>query len=170
MSNKELISTKRNKLTNWNILGRPITELKWEMEDLVNDFLNRLSLTNGFLSPNFSDFSTMLTLNYDLVEDNKNYIVKIDLPGMEEKDLDVSWDNGLLTIKGEKKEEKTDESTRYHRRKCLYGAFKQSLMLPDNIKEEEIKASFKNGVLKIIVPKTEGKGSSVKKIELQKEI
>ncbi len=93
----------------------------------------------------------------DVVEDEKAIHVKAEMPGMEEKDINVTLDNHVLTISGEKKEEKREEDKKknyiYSERK--YGCFSRSLSLPEGIKADKIRADFKKGVLSIEIPKDE---------------
>lgn len=92
----------------------------------------------------------------DVEEDDKAIHVKAEVPGLEEKDLDVSLHNNMLTIKGEKKEEKKEEKGKNRiiseRR---YGSFSRSISLPEGIKTDKVKAKFKNGILNIEIPKDE---------------
>jgi HSP20 family protein len=94
----------------------------------------------------------------DVSEDKTNIVVSAELPGMEATDVEVSLTGDVLTIKGEKKEEKekkegTDEYQHVVERS--YGMFQRSFQLPANIQGDDVKASFDKGVLKIVLPKTE---------------
>jgi HSP20 family protein len=91
----------------------------------------------------------------DVAETDASVIVKADLPGLEVKDLDVSIRGDILTIRGEKKEEKEEKTKSYHRVERHYGSFERSVRLPATVKADQVKASFKNGVLQIEMPKTE---------------
>lgn len=75
------------------------------------------------------------------------------LPGMEEKDIDLSIEDGLLTISGEKKAETEEKDKGYYLKECSYGTFSRSVRLPDNIADDKIEAKFKKGVLTIDLPK-----------------
>jgi len=92
------------------------------------------------------------------VQDKKDKIlVKAELPGLEKDDVEISLENNTLILKGEKKkeEEKEDKDEKYYCRECLYGKFQRAITLPAEVKEDEVEASYKNGVLKIILPKKE---------------
>ncbi len=93
----------------------------------------------------------------DVVEDENAIHVKADMPGLTEKDIELTVENGILTIAGERKEERReeDEKKRYIVSERCYGSFTRSLSLPEGIKAEEIKANFKDGVLNVEIPKSE---------------
>lgn len=90
------------------------------------------------------------------VEENKDSIqVKAEIPGIDEKDLDVRIENNTLILSGEKKEELKEEKKNYVYSERKFGSFYRSISLPEGIKAEKIKANFKKGVLNIDIPKTE---------------
>jgi HSP20 family protein len=91
----------------------------------------------------------------DVSETDKVIEVSADLPGLDKKDIDISLENDVLVIKGERKEEFKETDKHVHRMERRYGAFYRSLRLPVEVKSDAIEASFKNGVLKITLPKTE---------------
>ncbi len=91
----------------------------------------------------------------DLSETKDSYIVKAEIPGMEPKDIDISLQADLLTIRGEKKQEKEEKEENYHFIERSYGSFSRSIRLPQEIKGNKIKASYKEGILKVILPKSE---------------
>ena len=94
-------------------------------------------------------------------------IVSAELPGLEKKDVDISVDDDLLTISGEKVEEKTEgEEKKYHLWERTYGAFRRSFTLPRFVDASKINAEFKNGVLKIHMPKTSESQAKGRKIEI----
>ncbi len=91
----------------------------------------------------------------DLSETKDKLIVKAELPGVDPKDVDVSLTGNVLTIKGEKKEEKEEKEENYHMIERRYGSFVRSIRLPVEVEEDKIEASYKKGVLKIVLPKSE---------------
>ena len=91
----------------------------------------------------------------DISETKGDLVVKAELPGIDPKDIDISLNEGILTIKGEKRQEKGEQEEGYHLVERRYGSFTRSIRLPREIQNEKINASFKNGVLKITLPKTE---------------
>jgi HSP20 family protein len=88
-------------------------------------------------------------------EEKDSVVVKAELPGMKKEDVEVNLAGEILTIKGEKKEDKEVKEDNYYRRERSYGSFLRSVGLPCEVKSDEIKASFKDGVLEIRMPKTE---------------
>lgn len=91
----------------------------------------------------------------DVFEEKDSVVVKAELPGMKKEDVEVNLAGESLTIKGEKKEDKEVKEDNYYRRERSYGSFLRTVALPCEVKSDEIKASFKDGVLEIRMPKTE---------------
>jgi HSP20 family protein len=91
----------------------------------------------------------------DVAETKNEIVVKAEVPGMDSKDIDISLSDGLLTIKGEKKQEREEKEEDYHLVERSYGTFTRSVRLPKEVKRDKISASYKNGVLKVTLPKSE---------------
>jgi HSP20 family protein len=91
----------------------------------------------------------------DLSETKSDLVVNAELPGIDPKDVDISLNDGLLTIQGERKQEKEEKGEDFHHIERTYGSFSRSVRLPKEVKQDKINASFKNGVLKIVLPKSE---------------
>jgi len=91
----------------------------------------------------------------DILENGDKVVVRSELPGLTEKDIEVDILGDTLTIKGEKKAENGEKDRHYHRQERLYGSFHRSIALPGEVAAEKAKASFKSGVLEIEVPKKE---------------
>ena len=91
----------------------------------------------------------------DVSETKNELVVKCEVPGMDSKDIDISLSDGRLTIKGEKKQEKDEKEADYHVIERSYGAFTRSVQLPKEVRHDKISASYKNGILKITLPKSE---------------
>jgi HSP20 family protein len=103
----------------------------------------------------------------DVDETAKEIRVTVELPGMEEKDLEVSLVEGALTIKGEKSEEHEEEKGDVHRSERQYGMFERTIPLPSEVDADKVQASFKKGVLKITLPKTKEAQSNRRVIPVQ---
>ena len=101
----------------------------------------------------------------DVSETGKEVIVKADIPGMEAKDIDISLSGRVLTLKGEKRSEHEEKEESYHRVERRYGSFSRSFELPADVDVNKVKAIYKDGVLKLSLPKT--KEQTVKKIEIK---
>jgi HSP20 family protein len=102
----------------------------------------------------------------DVKENGKQMVLTAELPGMEEKDIDLSVRDGVLTLKGEKKMEKSEEKDDYRVMERRYGSFQRSFSLPESVKEDGIKANFDKGVLTITMPKKAEAKKSEKKIKI----
>lgn len=103
----------------------------------------------------------------DIVEREKDYQITAELPGMEEKDVELKVANGVMTIKGEKKEEKEEKKKDYYLSERRYGAFQRAFSLPDGVDADKIEASFKKGVLMVTLPKTPEAIKPERKIEVK---
>lgn len=103
----------------------------------------------------------------DVTENEQGYELAAELPGMDEKDIEVNVANDGLTIRGEKKEETDDKQKGAHVSERRYGAFERYFSLPDGVDVSKISATFKNGVLKITMPKTEEAQTPARKIEVK---
>ena len=86
--------------------------------------------------------------------------------GLDPKDIDISLSDGLLTIKGEKKQEREEKEENYHLVERSYGTFTRSIRIPNEVQSDKINASYKNGVLKVVLPKSEEAKKKVVKIKV----
>lgn len=102
----------------------------------------------------------------DITEDEQEYLVTADLPEVKKDEVKVNIDNGVISISGERKtkSEKKDKDKKYHRIERSYGSYQRSFRLPENVKEEGVKAEFKDGVLRVHLPK--GGDQSQKNIQI----
>lgn len=100
-------------------------------------------------------------------ENDEAYHITLELPGMDEKDVDVALSDGLLTIRGEKQQEDEEKDKDYFRKERVFGSFRRTLRLPGEVDESKIEASFKRGVLTIDLPKTEAAQKKVKHISIK---
>jgi HSP20 family protein len=101
---------------------------------------------------------------FDIAEKEGEYLVTAELPGMDMKDIDITFTDGLLTVKGEKKQEKEEKDKDYHRIERRYGSFQRSFRVPQKVDTNKIEASYKDGILKLVLPKAEE--SRAKKIKV----
>lgn len=92
---------------------------------------------------------------FDVCETKDNIAVKAEVPGMEPKDLDITLSDGILTVNGEKKQEVEEKGASCHLIERSYGAFSRSIQLPAGVQSDKIDASYKNGTLHIVLPKSE---------------
>jgi HSP20 family protein len=106
----------------------------------------------------------MLKRNTDITETEDRVLIKAELPGIEEKDIELTLLGNMLTIRGEKKHEKEEKDENHYLGDRYYGSFRRTLQLPADIDQDKAEATFDKGVLKISVPKMEE--SKSKKIEI----
>jgi len=125
----------------------------------MEEFQNRLSTlfgrplrrTNGREEITLPEWTPLA----DITEDDKEYLIKAELPEMKKEDVKVTVENGVLTISGERKFEQEETKKKYHRVERGYGTFMRSFTLPDDADFNKVNAQFKNGVLMVHVPKSE---------------
>ncbi len=117
---------------------------------------NNFDLFDEFFNDDFFERKERNLMKTDIKEHKDKYTVEIDLPGFKKEDIDLSLNNGYLNIhaKVEKKEDKEDEGKFLHRER-FYGECSRSFYIGDEVKEDDIQAEFKNGILQINVPKKE---------------
>ena len=151
----------------------PFESLRREIDRLFDDF------DSGFWRSPFSgslfDVRPFRRRNSDLTaspavdvsETDKAYEITADLPGMDEKNVEVKLANGILTIKGEKQDEKEEKQKDYCRRERSFGSFERSFQVPEDVDGEKIEASFKKGVLSVTLPKKAEAQKSAKNITIK---
>jgi HSP20 family protein len=103
----------------------------------------------------------------DISETDKEYTIRTALPAVKKEDLHVTLDNGMLTIRGERKQQREDKGEKFHRVESFYGSFERSFMLPDNVDEDAITSESRDGVLTIHIPKEERKQAKPKEVTVQ---
>jgi HSP20 family protein len=106
----------------------------------------------------------------DVIETRDEVVIKAELPGVDEKDVDVEIEAGVLTIKGERKAEKETEEKGYRRVERAYGSFLRSFTLPPSVQPEKVAATFTNGLLEVHLPKKEGAKPLSIKLEVKKNL
>src|SRR3989442_1023352 len=135
---------------------RDFATLSDSMNRVLNDPLFRLAPTEtvgSWLPP------------VDIEEEGDRVVLRAEIPGVSRDDIDVSVENGTLTLRGEKKQERKIEAENAHRLERFYGSFSRSFVLPTRINAERIKATYKDGVLEVVLPKAEE--ARPKKIKVQ---
>jgi HSP20 family protein len=127
---------------------------KQEMDRLFD----RLSSTKWDDFPVLGEWSPSM----DISETKESLVVKVEVPGMDQKDIRISLQENLLTITGEKRQEKEEKEERYHRIERSYGAFTRGVRLPVGVDGSKVAATFKNGLLTVTLPKTPAaKGTTI---------
>lgn len=112
--------------------------------------------------------ANVMVPDLDVHENDKSVTIDVDLPGVDEKDVSVTFNNGYLTIKGEKKTEHEEKKENYYLAERSFGSFERSLRLPDTLDDTKIEAKFDKGVLKISAPKRPEAQKAERKIEIGK--
>ena len=151
---------------------RPFESLRREVDRLFEDFTFnpfRLPLRRPAfdLEPFWQPDSWVAQPAIDLVERDNAFEMTAEMPGLDEKNIEVNIANGVLTIKGQKEEEKVERKEDFHLRERRFGSFARSVRVPDTVEADKIEASFKNGVLKVMLPKKPEAQKPVKKIEVK---
>jgi len=151
---------------------RPFESLRREVDRLFEDFtMNPFRLPfrrPAFdIEPFWQAESWIAAPAVDLVEHDKAFELTAELPGLDEKKVEVKVANGVLTIKGEKHEDKEEKNKDFHMRERRFGSFERALRIPESVDTDKIEASFKKGVLTVTLPKTAEAQKPVKKIEVK---
>jgi HSP20 family protein len=129
--------------------GKPLSVTTWkdEFDTLFDSFVN------------FGDLKCLFVQDWiprvDISESDSDFHLKADLPGMSKKNISIVVKDGVLTIEGQREEKKEEKKKKYSLLERRSGSFKRSFVLPRDVKEDEVKATFKNGVLEVKLPKTE---------------
>ncbi|MCC7259949.1 MAG: Hsp20/alpha crystallin family protein [Alphaproteobacteria bacterium] len=142
----------------------PLFSLQDEINQLFSGFLgNDLPAAWRPAEP------TMVTPLMDVRETEKEITVTAEIPGLKIEDMDISITHNYLTLKGEKREEKTEgeEGSSYYRRERSYGAFQRAVALPDTADTEKAKAEIRDGVLTVTVPKKQAASGKTRKLEVK---
>lgn len=115
--------------------------------DVMDEFFNEAVTSRQ------NSFSPRINIS----EDEKRFTIDVEIPGMNKEDIDVNLENRMLTISGERKFEREDNGTKFHRVETYFGSFNRSFQLPDSVDEESIEATYSNGILNITIDKSEEK-------------
>ena len=145
----------------------PFFALHREMNRMFDDFFHSFDLTPFGGGRSFATFSPSV----DIREDEKEVSIKAELPGLDEKDIEVTLAADSLTIRGEKKEEKEEKGKEYWHREMSYGSFHRVIPLPEglNPNPEKAEARFKKGVLTVTLPRLEEASTKGKRIAVKAE-
>ncbi|MCF8470736.1 MAG: Hsp20/alpha crystallin family protein [Parvibaculum sp.] len=163
------VSKRPSALQSWH----PLESLRQQIDRLVEDFdksFRQLSSAGASFEDTptwWRDFSSSTIPNVDIVQKNDAYEITADLPGMDEKDVEVKLANGGLMIKGEKKEEKDETEKNYYVHERHFGAFERYFPVPDDVDTGKIDAVFKKGVLVVKLPRRPEAQKPETKIEVR---
>src|SRR5688572_10470552 len=133
-----------NTLTRWN----PFRTTTWDPFKDLQDFEQRLASSFGRLAgkPNGEGTEAITTTDWaplvDITEDDKEFLVKTELPGLKKEEVKVTVEDGVMTVSGERKVEKEEKTKKYHRVERAYGKFERSFTLPENAEGTKVNAEF----------------------------
>lgn len=165
MSNNSILPLKRrsNKLAVRREDENPVVTIQNEINRLFDSFFDDSFGLDLFDRTSLGEF----TPRVDLSETEKEYKVVAELPGMDEKDIELTLDGDTLIISGEKKAETEDKGKNYHRIERSFGSFYRAIPLPTPVEEDKVSADFKKGVLTVTLPKPASAIKPTKKIEIK---
>ena len=135
----------------------------------LEDVSNRLNRVFGRSLARIEPGHDMLAMadwapSVDVSETDKEYLVKAEIPGVNKDDVKVTVQDGMLTIRGERKMEKEEKGKKFHRIERSYGSFMRSFRVPEDADETKVKAEFKDGMMNVTLPKSEKAKKSVTNI------
>ena len=136
-------------VTAWN----PVSDVAEEIVNMQKEIDRMFSRFNGGVTTDKSLEGWSPAV--DIVEDDHQFVVRADLPGLTKEDVKITVENSQLTIRGEKREEEVKEGKNYHRMERSYGSFYRSFTLPTSALNSKIEAEYKDGVLTLTIPKAE---------------
>ncbi|MDE3066737.1 MAG: Hsp20/alpha crystallin family protein [Verrucomicrobiota bacterium] len=140
-----------NALTRWNPF-RDMDDLQRRMSSLLDwGSFHRGSLTTDEENITVPEWAPLV----DIAEDDKEYLIKVELPEVQKDDVKVTVESGTLTISGERKAEKEEKGRKFHRLERYYGRFERSFSIPDDADAGKVNAEFKDGVLRVRLAKSE---------------
>lgn len=124
-----------------------------DFSDFDREFERMMSWVFGDRDGQLASEPRSLSPAMDVVEEKDHYKVRFDLPGLNKEDIDITFQDGVLTLKGETKSEKESEEGRVHRKERFSGSFYRTLRLPETVDADKMEATFKNGVLELTLPR-----------------
>ena len=127
----------------------PLREMDQMLDRYSRDLLTQRGMDLDLLSR--GDWAPRV----DIVETDKAFVIKMEIPEVDKKDVKISVEHGMLAVRGERKQEKEEEGKKFHRIERCYGSFCRSFTLPKNVDDGKIEAKFKDGMLTIELPKVE---------------
>jgi HSP20 family protein len=139
-----------------NLIKKPTHSYDvWDPFDLLTDLQTDLNRSFGRSLSKQKDWTNGFNPEIDLQETENDYRIHADLPGMKKEDFDIQVEGNVVTLRGERKDEKEEKKKGKWYSERFYGSFSRSIQLPTEVKLEQIKANYKDGVLDIVLPKSE---------------
>lgn len=133
--------------------------VKWDPFRELEEVSNRLNRIFGRTPVRTESNNEMLAVadwmpSVDISETDAAYLIKGEIPGVKKEDVKVTIEDGMLTIQGERRQEKEEKGKKFHRVECSYGSFVRSFRVPDDADDSNVKAEFKDGMLNVTLPKS----------------
>lgn len=149
----------------------PLAQFHQEIDRMFETFFRGFGLPSVGLGREHSLLAPAewIKPTLDIAAGEKEYVVSVELPGVDEKDVQLELTEGTLVIKGEKKQEKEEKEKNYYRMERSYGSFQRVLSLPEDAEHEGIGATYKNGILKVTIPRKTGPPRESRQITIQRE-
>jgi HSP20 family protein len=140
-----------NSLTRWN----PMREME-ELQKRLSSVFDLAPFRRSALASNEENITVPEWVPaVDIMEDDKEYLIKVELPEIRKEDVKVTVEGGTLTISGERKAEKEEKGLKFHRLERTYGSFERSFTVPDDADDSKVNADFKDGILRVHLAKSE---------------
>ncbi|HEV8337972.1 MAG TPA: Hsp20/alpha crystallin family protein [Candidatus Polarisedimenticolia bacterium] len=154
-----------NSLTRWE-------QYPWDPFKELETIGNRFNRLMGQLPMRYDVGREAMTAadwvpNVDVSEDDKEYLIKAEIPEVDRKDVKVTVHQGILTLQGTRKKETEEKSKRFHRVERSYGSFFRSFIVPEDASEEKMKAEFKDGMLLVHLPKNENPKARMREVKIE---
>lgn len=159
-----MLGKQHNDFIDNRYLPKQFIQLQDEIDKLFNNVFFDLNKPLGSIVSQDSYFVPKINIS----ENEKEYIITADIPGVDQDNIILKIKNGTLSISGEKKFEKQDQDENYHRIERSYGSFDRRISIPDDADEDNVSAEFENGVLKIKILRDEDKKYKTKQIDIKK--
>jgi HSP20 family protein len=144
--------------------------VRWDPFADVDTLFNHLmpsAFLRSTLAPRGNGKKLEWSPSADISETDKEYVIRAELPAVKKEDVQVTLDQGMITIKGERKQLSEDRNERFHRIESFYGSFERSFSLPENINTDAIRCDSKDGILSVHIPKSETQKQKPKQISVQ---
>jgi HSP20 family protein len=147
----------------------PFTQIRQEIDKVFDSAFKGLGFPSIGLGRELSPMAQTdwLKPTLDIGASDKEYTISVELPGVDENEIQVELGNDTLKIKGEKKQEKEEKERNYYRMERSYGSFQRTLSLPEDADQDDIKAVYKNGVMSITIPRKAASKTEAKQIEVK---
>jgi HSP20 family protein len=144
--------------------------IRWDPFGDVDRLFNRL-MPSALVRPQLGLEGNGRKLEWapsaDISETDKEYVIRAELPAVKKEDVQVTLEQGMITIKGERKQQKEDKNEKFHRVENFYGSFERSFSLPENVNADAIRCDSKDGILTVHIPKAETQKQKPKQISVQ---